>query len=125
VKLVKIYLKISPNLLVIPNYFLNCWSDWDYKKALCRFVTICSKSWIMIRVRAFLDNSNFLQIPNANLAFLIEQKKLTDNPEQKNVTYIGIERVIWDLSIGINLIPLTNWLPYTWFHSAVPTVKKW
>ena len=31
---------------------------------------------------------------NANLAFLIEQKKLTDNPEQKNVTYIGIERVI-------------------------------
>jgi hypothetical protein len=47
----------------------------------------------MIRVRAFLDNSNFLQIPNANLAFLIEQKKLTDNPEQKNVTYIGIERV--------------------------------
>ena len=47
----------------------------------------------MIQVRAFLDNSNFLQIPNANLAFLIEQKKLTDNPEQNKVTYIGIERV--------------------------------
>ena len=48
---------------------------------------------IWVQYRAFLDNSNFLQIPNANLAFLIEQKKLTDNPEQNKVTYIGIERV--------------------------------
>ncbi len=39
-----------------------------------------------------------------------------------NLTYIRSEMVIWDLSNEINLIPLTDWFNYQWFHKAAPTV---
>ncbi len=72
--------------------------------------------------RGFCSNNVMLKIQKALLNGITYGQRETDYNNQLIIisqwmlASIRCERVIWDLSIQINLLPLTNWSHYPQFH---------